>query len=50
MSIQKENSRTIILGSDLIKAGKVISVMTETVYGLLGNAENNSTIKKIFNR
>lgn len=49
MSIQKENSRIIILGSDLIKAGKVISVMTETVYGLLGNAENNSTIKKIFN-
>src|SRR5688572_16660358 len=34
--------------ADLLKAGDVVAVPTETVYGLAANALNASAVKKIF--
>ena len=48
MSIKEENKAIITLGAQLIKKGRVISVMTETVYGLLADAENSKAVEKIY--
>lgn len=34
--------------AELLRAGEVVSVPTETVYGLAGNALNESSVRKIF--
>jgi len=48
MSIKEENKAIITLGAQLIKKGRVISVMTETVYGLLADAENSRAVEEIY--
>jgi len=48
MSIKEENKAIITLGAQLIKKGGLISVMTETVYGLLADAENSKAVEKIY--
>lgn len=50
----KENSVQTILGTDiahaasLLRAGEIVAVPTETVYGLAGNALDESAVAKIF--
>ena len=44
----KANEESISLACELIKRGEVVGVPTETVYGLAGDANNPSAIKKIF--
>ena len=39
---------TIFKAQQLLEAGKVVAIPTETVYGLAGNAYNESTILQIF--
>lgn len=46
--ICKPNKKSINQASDLLKAGEVVGVPTETVYGLAGDATNKYAIKKIF--
>lgn len=46
--ILKANEDSINLACELIKNGEVVAVPTETVYGLAGDAGNDSAIKKIF--
>ncbi|KTD65911.1 translation initiation protein [Legionella spiritensis] len=36
------------LAADRLRAGEIVAIPTETVYGLAGNAENESAIKKIY--
>ena len=47
--ILKSNKRNIIIASELLKKNKIVGIPTETVYGLGGRADNDNTIKKIFN-
>ena len=42
------NNQNILLVAKKIKAGNVIALPTETVYGLAGRFDNDLTIKKIF--
>ncbi len=44
----KADSKSIELACKLLKAGEIVGVPTETVYGLAGDARNPETIKKIF--
>lgn len=44
----KANEESINLACKLLKAGEVVAVPTETVYGLAGDATNGNAIKKIF--
>lgn len=44
----KPNEESINLACSLLKAGEVVAVPTETVYGLAGDAMNGNAIKKIF--
>ena len=47
--ILKSNKKNILLASELLKNNKIVGIPTETVYGLGGRADNDNTIKKIFN-
>ena len=47
--ILKSNKKNIIFASELLKNNKIVGIPTETVYGLGGRADNDNTIKKIFN-
>ena len=42
------NAYDLKIASSIIKSGNLVAVPTETVYGLAGNALNESAIKKIF--
>jgi L-threonylcarbamoyladenylate synthase len=42
------NANDLKIASSIIKSGNLVAVPTETVYGLAGNALNESAIKKIF--
>jgi L-threonylcarbamoyladenylate synthase len=44
----ENNNQNILLVAKKIKAGNVIALPTETVYGLAGRFDNDLTIKKIF--
>ena len=44
----KANEESIALACELLKAGEVVAVPTETVYGLAGDCKNSEAIKKIF--
>ena len=44
----KPNEKSIALACKLLKAGEVVGVPTETVYGLAGDATNPEAIKKIY--
>ncbi len=44
----KPNEESLELACSLLKAGEVVAVPTETVYGLAGDATNSNAIKKIF--
>jgi len=44
----ENNNQNILLVARKIKAGNVIALPTETVYGLAGRFDNDLTIKKIF--
>lgn len=46
--LAKSNDEVIKKAAKLIKAGEVVGVPTETVYGLAGDARNSIAIKKIF--
>ena len=41
-------SESIALACELLKAGEVVAIPTETVYGLAGDSTNPTAIKKIF--
>ena len=45
--LQDEND-ALILASELIKNGDIVAIPTETVYGIAGNAFDDSAISKIF--
>ena len=44
----KFNSKNLIKIINILKKNGIISLPTETVYGLAGNAYSNNAIKKIF--
>ncbi len=44
----KANEESISLASELLKAGEIVALPTETVYGLAGDSRNSESIKKIF--
>ena len=44
----KPTPESIALACNLLKAGEVVAVPTETVYGLAGDSTNSEAIKKIF--
>lgn len=44
----KPTKENISLACELLKAGEIVAVPTETVYGLAGDATNADAIKKIF--
>ncbi len=44
----KADEKSIELACALLNSGEVVGVPTETVYGLAGDARNDSTIEKIF--
>ena len=46
--ILKPNKECIKLACKLLKAGEVVAVPTETVYGLAGDCKNSEAVKKIF--
>lgn len=48
MSIKLANKETITEASDLLKAGEVVVIPTETVYGLAANALDDVAVAKIF--
>ena len=48
-NIIKFNSRNLNKVIRILKKNGVVSLPTETVYGLAGNAYSNDSIKKIFN-
>ena len=48
MRIEKETQLAINLASNFLKQGKLVSIMTETVYGLLADAKNSFAVKKIY--
>ena len=47
-TIKNTNKSSIILASEVLKEGNLVSFPTETVYGLGGDATNNLAIAKIF--
>ena len=47
-NILRFNSKNLIKIIKILKKNDIISLPTETVYGLAGNAYSNSAIKKIF--
>ena len=46
--ILKPTKEAIDLACNLLKAGEIVAVPTETVYGLAGDCRNGTAIKKIF--
>ncbi len=48
MCVFKESEKVLDRAAKILLEGKVISAMTETVYGLLGNAEDPRAIKAIY--
>ena len=46
--ILKADDESIKMACDLLKAGEIVAVPTETVYGLAGDSCNAEAIKKIF--
>lgn len=49
LKLSSKNSKEIIrITTELIKKGKVIVCPTDTVYGLISDATNEKTVKKIF--
>ena len=46
--VLKANEESIALACELLKAGEVVAVPTETVYGLAGDSSRDSAIEKIF--
>ena len=48
MLVWKPTKDAIELASKLLKAGEIVAVPTETVYGLAGDSRNPAAIKKIF--
>lgn len=46
--VLKANDESIKIACDLLKAGEIVAVPTETVYGLAGDSCNGEAIKKIF--
>ena len=44
----EKNNQNILLVAKKIKAGDIVALPTETVYGLAGRFDNDLTIKKIF--
>lgn len=44
----EKNNQNILLVAKKIKAGNIVALPTETVYGLAGRFDNDLTIKKIF--
>jgi len=47
-NIYQPNKKNLTKASKLIKAGKVIAIPTETVYGLAGSAYSKDAIRKIY--
>ena len=44
----KADKQAVELASNLIKQGEIVAIPTETVYGIAGNAYDDSAIEKIF--
>ena len=44
----QDDNDALILASELIKNGDIVAIPTETVYGIAGNAFDDSAISKIF--
>lgn len=42
------NEKSIVAGADRIRAGELLGLPTETVYGLAADAENDAAVAKIF--
>ncbi len=42
------DAKQIALAKNLLKAGEIVAIPTETVYGLAGDARNGSALEKIF--
>jgi L-threonylcarbamoyladenylate synthase len=47
-AIAPANSRTIIRAAELLRAGRLVALPTETVYGLGGDATNERAVAQIF--
>ena len=47
-TIKNTNKSSIILATEVLKEGNLVSFPTETVYGLGGDASCESSIKKIY--
>ena len=47
-TIKNTNKSSIILATEALEEGNLVSFPTETVYGLGGDATNNLAIAKIF--
>ena len=48
MAIKKESKQIISLATNHLRQGKLVAVMTETVYGLAVDASNCSAIKALY--
>lgn len=48
MCVLKESKKTLNKAAKILLNGKIVCAMTETVYGLLGNAEDPKAIQKIY--
>ena len=48
MTIKKESKKIISLATEYLKQGKLVAVMTETVYGIAVDASNPKAIKKLY--
>ena len=48
MCVFTESEKVLDRAAKILLEGKVICAMTETVYGLLGNAEDPRAIKAIY--
>lgn len=46
--ILKQNDKSIKLASEILKKGEIVAIPTETVYGLAGDSNNETAIKRIF--
>ena len=48
MSIVKESNKVVELACELLESGQIVSVMTETVYGMAVDATNKKAIDRIY--
>lgn len=48
LNLKKESKATLTLASDLLKNGKLVSLKTETVYGLASDSSNKKAIDRIY--